>query len=133
MLRKLLLLVLVAVSIALAGCGTDPLIDPPPMAIPAGRTAADVEQTVTAVASENGWFVVERKPGRLVLRYSPRDFWVNVEVHYDEQQIVIRYLDSSNLKYHMEGDHPNIHPNYNRWVNNLAHDIQNRLAGVVAD
>ena len=125
MMRKLLRSTLFAAAAVLAACAAEPMVSPPTVAIPANVPASEVERII---AVQNEWTVTERKPGLIMLRYSPRDFWVNTAVTYDSQQITITYVDSNNLEYGTENGRPVIHPNYNRWVNNLAHDLRAQLA-----
>ncbi|WP_445679408.1 hypothetical protein [Radicibacter daui] len=93
---------------------------------PAGTeklSMADIKSVIVQVAAGRDWIVSETAPGKLVLTYSPRDVEAKVEVDFDLKKFSIRYVDSVNLLY----DGTEIHRNYNRWVNNLQHDI---LSGV---
>jgi hypothetical protein len=129
-LRKLLLVVALAFfsMTAEARHGATTLLDPPPLAIPAGVTAVDVEKSILTSGIKRNWTVVDKKPGAIVLQYAAREFWVKVTVKYDAHAVSIGYLDSSNLEYSNSGGAAMIHPNYNRWVNNLAHDIDGDMA-----
>jgi hypothetical protein len=130
MLKKLLLIVmLAAVSMsAEARRGPTALMDPPALTVPQGATQVDVEKAIITAGISRDWRVLDKKPGLITLQYAPREFSVNVTVSYDAQHISIAYSDSTNLEYGQEDGHPVIHPNYNRWVNNLAHDIESLLA-----
>lgn len=132
MIRKLLLVVLSFFAIiampAEARRGPAPLKDPPALTLPAGVSGKDVEKVIVSVAVQREWQVIDRQPGLVVLRYAPRDFSVDVTVRYDAKNLTIAYKDSTNLEYGQENGMPVIHPNYNRWVNNLAHDFESQLA-----
>jgi hypothetical protein len=127
--KRLLLIVALAFSMtAQARHAATTLLDPPPLAIPAGDTALDVEKSILTCGIKRNWTVVDKQPGAIVLQYAAREFWVKVTVKYDSHAVSISYLDSSNLEYSKDNGVAMIHPNYNRWVNNLAHDIDGDLA-----
>jgi hypothetical protein len=86
-----------------------------------------VEKAIVGSGLRRGWQVVDRQPGAVTLRYSPRGFSVTVKVTYDNKTINIKYTDSYDMEYEVENGTPLIHPNYNRWVNNLAHDIESEM------
>jgi len=129
MMRKILLAATLAVSMtAQARHGSVPLVDPAPVTVPAGAKPADVEKAIFVCGAQRGWKVVDHKPGLVVLEYAPRQFSVTVSVSYDAHAAKIVYKDSSNMEYGHEGSEAVIHPNYNRWTNNLAHDLENQFA-----
>ena len=70
----------------------------------------------------------DRQPGVVTLRYAVRGFSVTVKARYDSNNVTIKYSDSTELGYGTEDGVAVIHPNYNRWVNNLAHDIAAELS-----
>lgn len=128
MLRKLILVAALAVSMtAQARHGATSLKDPPPLPVPQGEKPEVVEKAILSSGVRRNWMVVDKKPGLVVLQYAPREFSVTVNVSYDSQAVKIAYKDSANMEYGQEDGHPVIHPNYNRWVNNLAHDIAGEL------
>lgn len=100
-----------------------PLVDPPSLTVPQGLSADTVRVAVFTSALRRHWQILDKTPGDVVFRYAPRDFWVTVSIHYDEHEVRIAYKDSANLEYETLPDGPYIHPNYNRWVNNLYQDI----------
>ncbi len=132
MLRKVLLAAALTVSMsAQARHLPVPLVDPAPLTVPAVAKAVDVEKAILVSGAQRGWKAVDNKPGLVVLEYAPREFSVTVAVAYDTHSVKITYKDSSNMEYGKEGGQTVIHPNYNRWTNNLAHDIEAQLSVVV--
>ena len=130
MLKRVFLAALLAVSMtAQARHGAVPLVDPAPVAVPQGTSLSDVEKDIMECAIGRDWALEEKKPGAISFKYAPRDFWVTINVSYDAHNVKIAYKDSFNLEYDSQGGTTEIHPNYNRWVNNLAHDIAGRLWG----
>jgi hypothetical protein len=129
MLRKILF-VLLALTISMtaqARHGAAWLKDPPTIEVPKNTTLANVETAIVNSAAMRGWRVIEKKPGLILLQYAPRDFSATVSVTYSAEKVNIAYKDSSNLEYGQRDGQPVIHPNYNRWVNNLYHDIDVRV------
>ncbi len=129
MLKKLFLLIAIVISFdAYARAGSVPLVDPAPVIVPAATTSATVEKAIIGSGLRRKWTVVERQAGVVTLRYAARGFSVTVKVLYSERNVIIKYVDSVELGYEMDYGAPVIHPNYNRWVNNLAHDISLELS-----
>lgn len=110
-----------------------PLKDPGriDLALPSGQTASatKVRQALVLAGASRGWTVVGDAPGKLKLLFNKGDkHRVTVDVSYDERGFEIRYVESHNLNYAQKDGQTMIHPNYNRWVNNLAHDTRNFYA-----
>jgi hypothetical protein len=51
-----------------------------------------------------------------------------VQVTYSAKSYSIKYVDSTNLHYSQEGGKTLIHPNYNKWMNNLRQAIDIALS-----
>lgn len=120
-------MLLLPALVLLMGFRQVPLVDPPPIDVPAGVSAAKVEQVVGSALSLRGWRIVKTTPGEIEAVYDPRDFSVTIAVHYDTQKIQINYVTSSNLKYEEKKGVRYIHKNYESWIKNLVTDIQNGL------
>lgn len=104
-----------------------PLVDPPPIAVPAGFNAAQVENAIAQALMLRGWTIDSRKGGEIDATYAPRDFSVSIAVHYDTRQIRINYVTSSHLKYEVKNGQRMIHTNYANWIQNLVNDIHNQF------
>jgi hypothetical protein len=127
--RKFMLAAAMAAACAVVAAREAPLQDPGKveLAVPSGQTAspAKVRQALVLAGTARGWTVVGDQPGRLKLNFDKASkHRVTVEVSYDARSFDIRYVDSHNLNYAQKDGQPMIHPNYNRWVNNLAHDTR---------
>ncbi|MCS3902369.1 hypothetical protein J2T55_000365 [Methylohalomonas lacus] len=99
--------------------------------LPAGSEQLELEQIEAAIiraGAKRGWILQAEGSGKLLGTYSPRDHMAKVRVEFDRQQFSIHYADSDNLLH--EGE--KIHRNYNRWVNNLRHDIIAEVAALAA-
>lgn len=129
MLRKVLLLIAIIVSFdAYARARSVPLMDPAPVPVPSATASATIEKAIIGSGVRRDWVIADRQPGVVTLRYAVRGFSVTVKARYDSNNVTIKYSDSTELGYGMEDGVAVIHPNYNRWVNNLAHDIAAELS-----
>jgi hypothetical protein len=87
-------------------------------------TAEQVKNAIIAGGARSRWSA-SIQPGNVVrLTYSPRSHVAVVDVAYTAKTYSIRYADSTNLGYSADGKSGAIHPNYNKWVNNLRQAIE---------
>lgn len=106
-----------------------------PMAIPTyekveptngiAPSAARIKAAIVHAGKSRGWTVADSEPGKVTLRYAPRTHEVIVAVRYDANGFKIEYVSSKEMNYEIKRGTPEIHGNYNRWIRNLAIDIQN--------
>lgn len=87
-------------------------------------SAARIKAAIIHAGKSRGWTVVESEPGRVNLRYAPRTHEVVVAVRYDDNGFKIEYVSSVDMDYELKRGTAEIHGNYNRWIRNLAQDIQ---------
>lgn len=87
-------------------------------------SAARIKAAIVHAGKSRGWTVADSEPGRVVLRYAPRTHEVVVAVRYDDNGFKIEYVSSKEMNYEVKRGTPQIHGNYNRWIGNLAQDIQ---------
>ena len=120
-------LLLAPILLLLMASRTAPLVDPPPIPLPASISQDTVVHVIEQALSRYGWRIVKSVPGEIDAVYDPRDFSVTIAVHYDARQVQINYVTSENLKYKVRHGRPYIHTSYDRWVRNLATDIHNEV------
>lgn len=89
--------------------------------IPAGVSAAEVNQAIKDAAAKRDWILKDLGNRTYEASYIARGHSVKVQLTYDKDRYNITYLNSTNMEYN--GTEGTIHRNYNRWVNNLKHDI----------
>lgn len=98
---------------------------------PAGKTLdeAAVKAAIVAAAAGRKWQVAEDAPGQMTLRILVRGkHTVVVRVAYDAGGFVIDYVSSVNMNHKVRGNGDTyLHPNYQAWVDALAHDISLRI------
>ncbi|RRS05135.1 hypothetical protein EIP75_06075 [Aquabacterium soli] len=105
-----------------------PLIEPERVTLqsPDGQplTAEKVRNAILMGAQPLGWLVSKDTPGVLELSYNKQNkHYVVVRATYDERGYQLRYVSSTNLNYEVKTAGPEIHPNYNRWIQNMIAHI----------
>ena len=113
---------------ALAGCARTAPIAQVHSIVSTGHTADQVKTAILKAGQKRDWIMTETGPGMIKGRLQSRDHSVQVSIPYTATSYSINYENSLNLKA-AEGK---IHKNYNRWVNNLDHDIQLNLSAGAA-
>ena len=90
-----------------------PLVDPAPIAVPAGMTDVQVGKAVKGALLGRGWTVTDQQAGSISAQLS-RDEWVaKIRVDFDTRQVQILYVDSKNLNHEVKRDGSRlIHSNY---------------------
>ena len=108
-------------------------IPPWPHLAPVGTSPERLVADITAAAADQGWRVIGEAPGVVTAILMRRTHEAVVTIGYDELNFWIDYKDSKNLNYSPKDrmgsardkrrivtKGPRIHPNYNRWVAELA-------------
>ena len=108
-------------------------IPPRPHLAPVGTSPDQLVTAITAAAEYQGWRVIGEAPGVVTAILMRRTHEAVVTIGYDELNFWIDYKDSKNLNYNPKDlvrrrkvatKGPRIHPNYNRWVAELADQIR---------
>ncbi|HBL7127693.1 TPA: hypothetical protein LSW51_002447, partial [Enterobacter asburiae] len=111
-----------------AGCARTAPIAQVHSIVSAGHTADQVKTAILKAGQKRDWIMTETGPGMIKGRLQSRDHSVQVSIPYTATSYSINYENSLNLK----AADGKIHKNYNRWVNNLDHDIQLNLSAGAA-
>lgn len=127
--RKRLLLILLSplLVLALSGFRNAPLVNPDPIAIPAGTSQAEVARVIKTALISRNWIISEDQPGTILATQNVRDHMARIGIDYDASHIRIKYVDSHNLNYGAKRGRLVIHKNYRSWINNLVVDISGKL------
>lgn len=130
------LFVLVLVMSSLIGCAASMKQKPiftPELQVDSAYSAIteeDVKKVIAEACGERGWKIDVSEKGLIEASILVRNkHSAAVRIPYSAKNIRIEYKDSSNLLYEVK-ESPVIHRNYNRWVNNLLHDITNKLTAI---
>ena len=83
----------------------------------------DVGKAIQRAGVALGWQMKELKPGHMLGTLTLRKYVAVVDVNYSVKSYSIQYKDSTDFNY----DGGNIHPNYNRWIENLDKGIREQL------
>ncbi|HHA1258661.1 TPA: lipoprotein [Enterobacter asburiae] len=113
---------------SLAGCARTAPIAQVHSIVSTGHTADQVKTAILKAGQKRDWIMTETGPGMIKGRLQSRDHSVQVSIPYTATSYSINYENSLNLK----AADGKIHKNYNRWVNNLDHDIQLNLSAGAA-
>lgn len=103
------------------------LIDPDPIAIPAGVDSAKVAKDIKRTLMGRGWSVTNEQPGQIDSTLNLRSHVARIRVTYDAKHVRLAYVDSTDLDYKLKGGKPYIHKNYLGWIGYLTADLSKNL------
>ncbi len=118
--------VLLAVTLAVAGCATDRLVTFDPTPIVHVDDVADIRKAIIASALQRDWKVDEVADDFILATYDRGSSWsVTVKIAYDSDSYHLTYYDSQNFRYNP--DKQRIHNHYTRWATILKRTIDSKL------
>lgn len=103
-----------------------------------GQSSADQRKAAVRLAfvtPRDGriWTVDEEGDGYFIATIQVRDHRAQVQISYMSTTILVRYLNSVNLKYGRNSDGVVvIHRNFNKWMQNFLADVQQQLGIMLA-
>ena len=124
-------IILSAVAILLIACAPVPIqnVENAPInASNANYDLSDVTKAILRAGTGLGWQMKGETPGHIVGTLNVRRHVAVVDITYTLDEFSISYKDSTNLKYDPASN--GIHSSYNRWVRNLAQEIDGQLIGI---
>jgi len=124
--RRLLLLAALLFLPLLAQAAA-PLVDPDPVAVPAGLDQAAVAKEIKRALIGRTWVVSDERPGEMDATLNLRKHVARVTLAYDTRQVTLKYVSSENLDYKEKRGQRQIHKNYLSWVNNVLVDLSRNL------
>ena len=124
---RLAYLLLIPVAFMLMGARAAPLLEPDPIAVPAGLTVKDVSKAIRAGVVTRGWVVSKDENGKIDAVLNVREHTARINIAYDTKQVKVTYVSSDNLNYSEKNGVRVIHRNYNNWVHNVVADITREL------
>jgi hypothetical protein len=93
--------------------------------------ATRLRRIILAAARAHDWQLVQERPGVLTLKLQADAHGATIDVPYDDTGFQIKYRESVDLDYAVEGGRAMIHPRYNRWISLLSNEIRQRARVVV--
>jgi hypothetical protein len=104
-----------------------PLLDPPPVRIPSALTDADVAKSIKLALVGRGWQITAEQAGEIQSSLHLREHVAKIRITWEQQEIRIAYVDSTNLDYKLKNGKPQIHTNYLNWINYVVQDLNIKL------
>jgi hypothetical protein len=124
--NRLAALLLVPLAFMLMGAKAA-LVDPDPIAVPAGIAAPDVAKAIKVGIIRRGWVVEKDENGQIDAVLNVRTHTAKVAIAYNTKEARIKYVSSNDLDYQEKNGARFIHGNYMKWVRNMEADIQREL------
>jgi hypothetical protein len=120
--------VLMAVLFAAPVAAKEELIDPAPIAVPAGLDDAKIAQAVKASLVARTWTVNAVKPGHIDASLHLRKHVASIAIDWaGGSSLKIAYVSSENLDFKEKRGKRYIHGNYLGWIQYLVDDITRNL------
>lgn len=114
----------------LAGCAShrEPIYQQPPISYSSPLTMRQIEKGIMEGCKRRDWNPTKVRDGVIDASLHVRDHLAVVRITYNQESYTVKYLRSENLNYeHSSNGTETIHPNYNRWVQNLIRYINSSL------
>jgi hypothetical protein len=128
-LRTLLCLALLAASPAFAARGSVAMeeLDNLPINATGKPSTEQIRKAIIQGAASYNFVASAPSGNKVKLTYTKGEHSLVVEAVFTPTTYSIKYVDSANLGYSMEGGKAVIHPNANRWLKNLRLRIDRQL------
>jgi hypothetical protein len=131
---RLLLVLLLPLLLLTMAFRQTPLVDPPPINVPAGMTSVQVGKAVKGALIGRGWAPSNEHADGVDATLTGNDYTAKIHVAFDTKQVKITYVDSTHLKYEVKKDGTRmIHVNYMGWMRYLSQDIGRNLQLISAN
>ena len=109
------------------GARSAPLVDPDPIAIPAGMSADVVHKEIKRALVTRKWTITGEQPGHVDATLNVRAHVVRIAIEHGDGTVRVAYVSSENLNFEEKNGERYIHKNYSSWVNNIVSDISRNL------
>ncbi|HEY8587293.1 MAG TPA: hypothetical protein VIL60_11300 [Rhodanobacter sp.] len=113
--------------LGLAACTSAPLKPAAPMDVPPGLTQTQIKTSIVDALNGRGWTVDEIKDGSIRSTLHLREHTATIRITFDQAQVRMAYVSSTNLDYGDRHGRQTIHRNYNGWIMYLEQDISRNL------
>lgn len=88
-------------------------------------TLAQVDKAVKDSLVGRGWIPSKITNNSYTGLFKKRELMAKIKVLFNTHTFTIRHIESKNLDF--DGSSNTIHPTYNKWIQNLEHDIRKRV------
>lgn len=129
MTRKLPLFffLIVAMHLALVGCKSAPVMVQPEGIDISGMDKSKVESAIRAALDSRGFIYEGQKNQVIKTTWNKGRHSATWGIDYSGDEVVIEYVNSTELSYYEEGGQQYIHRTYNSWTNTLRADISREI------
>lgn len=103
------------------------LVDPAPVAVPAGVDQSELVKDIKRALIGRGWAVTGEAPGQVDSTLTLREHVAKIRVTFDAREVKFAYVDSTNLDYRQKNGKAFIHSNYLGWMQYLTDDLTTNL------
>ena len=116
--RRQLFVALMVLAFSLPLLAAVPLVDPQPIAVPAGLTAKEVSRGIRMGLTQRSWIINKEHPESTEATLVIRKHTVRVQLDYDTKTVALKYVDSTNLGYGLgkDGQTRVIRKKYGPWM-----------------
>jgi hypothetical protein len=121
------LTVLSLLAVSAAAPAREELVDPAPVAVPAGLSEQQVAEAIKMALVGRTWTVEKQQPGRIDAALYIRTHVARIGIDYDATRVAIEYVSSDNLDYKEKRGKRYIHDNYLGWIQFLVNDLKRHL------
>jgi hypothetical protein len=130
---RLTYLLLVPLAFVLMGARNIPLVDPAPIAVPAGLTVKEISAAVRTGLSKRNWIVSKDEKGKMEAVLNVRKHVLRIALTYDKSNVRMTYLSSENLLEEEKNGVKYIHKKVPQWLSNTSADIASSLQVAAAN
>ncbi len=117
-------------ALVLTGCAShrEAIYQNPPISYSSALTMHQIEKGIMEGCKRRDWNPTKIRDGVIEATLHVRDHVAVVRITYNQESYTVKYAHSENLNYeHGSNGTETIHPNYNRWVQNLIRYINSSL------
>lgn len=107
---------------------TTPLVEPEPVAIPAGFAPGQPLRLARDILLRRDWTLDVDQPERIEATLRKDDHVLRIAIREDAQRITFGYVSSEHLNYAERDGIRIIHPAYGQWTGALREDVRNRIS-----
>lgn len=122
-----LLVLLFGLGMSTLALAAKELVDPAPVAIPAGISEKELVKQIKKAFVGRNWTVEKVEDGSVKGTLYLRTHVARVAANYDKELVTFTYISSENLDYKEKNGKRMIHKNYLSWVTNVRNDLQKNL------
>jgi hypothetical protein len=134
---RLTYLLLVPLAFMLMGARNIPLVDPAPIAVPAGLSIKEVSAAVRMGLSKRNWIVAKdeagKDGGKMEAVLNVRKHVLRIALKYNKSNVQMTYLSSENLLEEEKNGVKHVHKKVPQWLSNTSSDIASSLQVAAAN